>query len=151
MAGKGPAPKDPSARRRQNQPTRGEWTVLLRDPPSRRPSLPQPYPKGGYSAQAKAAWKKWWSSPMAAYWDVSDLDTVELLLRMADKAVDDPAAALATQIRLYKDTLGLTPKGRRDLRWLLPGEVPPTFGVLDGGKTSESNVRRLRAVDSPTG
>ena len=85
---------------------------------------------------------------MAAYWDASDLDTVELLLRMVDRAVDDPAAALTTQIRLYKDTLGLTPKGRRDLRWLLPGEAPPDLAVIDGGKAPESNVRRIRAVDA---
>jgi len=85
---------------------------------------------------------------MAAYWDASDLDTVELLLRMVDRAVDDPAAALTTQIRLYKDTLGLTPKGRRDLRWLLPGEALPDLAVIDGGKAPESNVRRIRAVDA---
>ena len=142
---RGPAPKDPSARRRRNQPTRGEWTILDR-PPVKAPPLPRPSPKGGFSAPAKAEWGRWWASPMAAMWDASDRGMVELLLRMIDAAWEHPQAASATQIRLFRDGLGLSPKGRRDLRWLLPGEAPPQLDVIDGGK-ADSNVRRLRAVD----
>ena len=145
MAGRGPAPKDPSARRRRNQPTRGEWTVLDKESP-RRPALPRPAPKGGWSAFAKSEWARWWASPMAAMWDASDRGTLELLLLFAETVRETPQAAMATQIRLYRDGLGLTPKGRRDLRWLLPGEAPPQLDVIDGGK-ADSNVRRLRAVD----
>ena len=88
---------------------------------------------------------------MAAYWDKSDVGTVELLVRMVDQAVESPGnGALLGQIRLYKDSLGLSLEGRRKLRWLLPGEVPPdlTLTVINGGKAPESNVRRIRAVDA---
>ena len=51
---------------------------------------------------------------------------------------------MTTQIRLYKDTLGLSPKGRQNLRWRLPEEVPPQLELIQGGK---SNVRRLKATD----
>jgi hypothetical protein len=120
--------------------------VVLDRPKVKAPRLPQPYPKGGFSAYAKAEWVRWWASPMASMWDASDRGTVELLLRMIDVAWDSPTSTMAVQIRLYKDTLGLSPKGRRDLRWLLPGEVPVELEVIDGGKGS--NVRSLRAVDS---
>jgi len=146
MAGRGPAPKASSARRRRNEPARGEWAVLTQKSP-RRPALPRPTPKGGWSAFAKAEWARWWASPMAAMWDDSDRGTLELLLVFTESVRETPQASMATQIRLYRDSLGLTPKGRRDLRWLLPGETPPELEVLAGGK-SDSNVRRLRAVDA---
>lgn len=146
MSGKGPAPKQASARRRSNDPVRGEWVILDRPRLKKPPVLPQPYPKGGYSVQAKAEWSEWWLSPVAPMWDSADQGSVRMLLRMVDEWWDNPTAAMASQIRQFKDTLGLTPKGRQDRRWVLPGEVPPgELTVIDGGK---SNVRRLRAVDA---
>lgn len=82
---------------------------------------------------------------MAPMWDEADYGTVEMLLKMVDEWWGTPVAAQATQIRQYRDTLGLTPKGRQQRRWLLPDEAPPQLTVIEGGA---SNVRRLRAADS---
>jgi len=140
----GPPPKLPSNRRRRNPPAGGEWT-MLGDPPSKRPALPRPYPKGGWSPAAKTAWKSWWSSPVASMWDPSDHDTVEMLLRLIHNW-DPPTASQATAIQRFKNGLGLTPAGRRQLRWMFPREEPdPADAVIDA---PGSNVRRIRAVES---
>lgn len=148
MAGKGPPPKQGSTRRRSNKPARGDWVVLTRHV-EKVPPLPRPYPKGGWSPQAKRAWKAWWSSPMAAMWDESDRDTVELLLAMVHEVHETMTGAITTQIRMFKESLGLTPKGRQDRRWVMPREMSqePDLQVIDGGGEDTSNVRRLRAVD----
>lgn len=88
----------------------------------RRPPMPQPFPKGGFSAASKREWERWWSSPMASMWDESDRGTLEMLVRMVDEWWESPTTKLATEIRQVKDSLGLTPKGRQDRRWLLPSD-----------------------------
>src|SRR3990167_4910929 len=101
MAGRGPAPKDPSARRRSNNPVRGEGVILDRPKLKKVPAPPQPYPKGGYSTQAKAEWSEWWLSEVAPMWNSADQGTVRMLLRMVDEWWDNPTAAMASQIRQF--------------------------------------------------
>lgn len=122
MAGRGRAPKHPSQRRNRAQPQRGEWVVLPESHDVKRPPLPKPYPKGGFSEAAKREWESWWSSPVAVMWDESDVGLLSMLVRMIDQWWSKPNASLAKEIRMFKDNLGLTPKGRQDRRWLLPEE-----------------------------
>lgn len=142
----GPPPK--KSRRRRNPPAAGEWTVLG-DPPAKRPPLPRPYPRGGYHPQTKAEWKTWWASPVASMWAEADHGLVVTLLRMVDSFWRGEASvSLIAEIRVTKNTLGLTPVGRQQRRWLLPDEAPlaPVTEI-----THATSVRRLRAVDPEDG
>ena len=110
MAGRGPAPKPAGQRRRRNVPLRGEWVDLE---PLRKPVLPKADPE--WSVRAKEAWAAWRADPVTARYGPSDLFAVRELARLIS---DDETAA--AELRLRMDGLGLTPKGKRDLRWRLP-------------------------------
>jgi hypothetical protein len=134
MAGRGAAPKPADQRRRRNEPARGEWVDLE---PLAKPVLPAlGARKGGWSAHSRMMWDAWRKDPVSAQWSPSDLayarDTIERFEQQA------PAA----ELRLRMDGLGLTPKGKRDLRW--------RTGVAEVEKSAKpklAEVRRLRAVD----
>jgi hypothetical protein len=129
MAGRGPAPKPASQRRRRNEPARGEWTDL--------PSLDKPVlaraPKE-WPAEAKMLWEAWRQDPVTATYSPADvLALKQLCLRFGDLA--------DTEQRLRMDGLGLTPKGKRDLRLRMAPEA------LTGAELSKpAEVRRLRIV-----
>lgn len=113
MAGRGFAPKDPAQRRNHHPPQRGEWMDL---PPLDKVVLP-PLPKRrdgeGWSARTRATWEAWRRDPVTAMWSPADiayaLDAISLYEVMTPSS--------ASEIRLRMDGLGLTPKGKRDLRW----------------------------------
>jgi hypothetical protein len=134
MAGRGPAPKE--GRRRANAPARGDWVDLS---PLEHPVLP-PLPDlegAEWAAGTLATWDAWMSDPVSAQWSPSDvayaLDTILL------HNVMTPGSA--SEVRLRMDSLGLTPKGKRDLRWRLAAadEKPETL-------QQPATVRKLRAV-----
>jgi hypothetical protein len=121
MAGKGPAPQ--AVRRRRNEPARGEWIDL---PPLAKPVLGKlPARSRGeepWSKRARATWEAWRTDPVTQMWSPADLayagDALELYELMPGSA---------SEVRLRMDSLGLTPKGRRDLRWRIgeaAGDVP---------------------------
>ena len=121
MAGNGPAPQ--AVRRRRNEPARGEWIDL---PPLAKPVLGKlPARSRGeepWSKRARATWEAWRSDPVSAMWSPADLayawDTLGLY---------ESPKTLPSEIRLRMDGLGLTPKGKRDLRWRIgeaAGDVP---------------------------
>ena len=132
MAGNGPAPKDPSQRRNRNTPMRGEWVDLA---PLDKPVLPE-LPEGNWSPRTCMAWEAWRRDPVSAQWTPSDvdyaIDTIYLHNAMTEKS--------ASEVRLRMDSLGLTPKGKRDLRWRVaegePERVAPS--------TSSQSDRRAR-------
>ena len=114
MAGRGPAPKAPEQRRNHKEPTRGEWVDLA---PLAKPVLPA-LPKrrkgeGPWPAATRAVWAAWRRDPVTSQYSEADiayaLDTIRL------HAVMKPTTA--GEVRLRMDALGLTPKGKRDLRW----------------------------------
>jgi hypothetical protein len=120
MAGIGPAPKDPSQRRNKSAPLRGEWVDL---PPLEKPVLPD-LPllvEGEWSERTRLTWEAWRSDPVTAQWSPADvahaIDTICLHNAMTPSS--------ANEIRLRMDGLGLTPKGKRDLRWRVGGEAAP--------------------------
>jgi len=127
MAGRGPAPKE--SRRRRNAPARGEWVDLA---PLERPVLPE-LPEGEWRPATRATWDAWRSDPVSAQWSPADvafaLDTILLHNEMKKP----------NEVRLRMDSLGLTPKGKRDLRWRITAPV-------EAEVTSITRERRLRAV-----
>lgn len=151
MAGNGPAPKDAAARRRRNQPERGDWQTLR---PLERPALePLPVLDGEdlWSARTAETWEAWREDPVTATWSPADrayaMDTI-LIHQMVYGPEGDMARA--NELRLRMDSLGLTPKGKRDLRYRLPAvdEDEDTDAGGKGAKTRRRvpQQRRLRAV-----
>lgn len=130
MAGHGPAPKSPEQRRRYNQPARGEWVDLE---PLTEPILPEENDE--WSARVKRLWRAWRDDPVTSQYGAADLAAVW------DLAEEFVGLSENTQTGRM-DRLGLTPKGKRDLRWRTPNEV--ATHAKQGAQ-----VRRLRVVAPP--
>lgn len=133
MAGNGPAPKPPDQRRRRNKPERGEWVVLPGDGYDG-PEAPMPELETDH---ARYTWGLWWSSPMAHMWTEADWPALQRLIVMIDSGREK-----ANEIRLQEERFGLSPKGRRDLRWVLPveEETAAPKGVVLEGRWSDLRV-----------
>lgn len=134
----GPAPKDASQRRRRNEPARGEWVDLE---PLSAPVLPE-LPEGEWSPITVMTWAAWRQDPVTAQWSSSDvayaLDTIRLYEQMTPSS--------ANEVRIRMDGLGLTPKGKRDLRWRIPAsaEVVPLEAARPQRKSAAERMRELR-------
>lgn len=117
MAGVGRAPKDRSERVGRHVPQRGEWVTLPSENPARTRKLPPP-PRGGWAARTKRAWKAWWTDPASLVWSAADVDAVEQLayLHHDHERAAKASAPMLAEIRRRMDALGLTQKGKRDLR-----------------------------------
>lgn len=151
MAGNGPAPKDPAQRRRRNAPERGDWVTLK---PLEHPVLdPLPVLDGEdlWSARTSETWEAWRNDPVTATWSPADrayaMDTI-LIHQMVYGPEGD--VARANELRLRMDSLGLTPKGKRDLRYRLAA-ADEDDEADSGSKTGKRGrrvpqQRRLRAV-----
>lgn len=110
--------KDPSTRARRNTaPTAAKLQVVLAA------EVP-PMPSGvEWHPQAEAWWSDVWSSPMSPEWDESDLHNVTICAMLyndiwrAETAKDRKDAA--SEYRLQRKDLGLTPYDRRRLEWTI--------------------------------
>ena len=131
MAGRGPAPKAPGERRRYNQPARGEWVELE---PLEEVVLAEYDP--AWSVRQKM-WNGWRSSPVTSQYGPEDIEAIEEL------AIHFYELAEPTRLRMM-DALGLTPKGKRDLRWRTPNEVKTIKRAAE-----KAQVRALRSVPAP--
>jgi hypothetical protein len=127
MAGRGPAPKDPGHRRRYNQPARSEWVDLE---PLSKPVLP--VADHGWPDRVKRLWAAWRQDPVTAQYSAADIAAVVELAEQFESLKPN-------EQRLRMDGLGLTPKGKRDLRWRTPAEVETL-------EKQPARVRKLRAV-----
>lgn len=132
MAGRGPAPKE--SRRRANRPARGEWVDL---PPLERVVL-RDLPEGEWPVETLEMWAAWQADPVSTQWSSSD---VEYAVATARIHASGPISR-ASEIRLRMDSLGLTPKGKRDLRWRIQAVKVAEV------EQPAAEVRRLRAVDA---
>lgn len=115
----GPAPKQPSERRRRNAPPGGEWVELPAT--VEKPILP-PLPRrtraeGPWSARTRETWEAWRQDPATTQYTSGDVSFALQTIRLVELAQAKPTATLLAEIRLRMDALGLTPKGRRHLRW----------------------------------
>lgn len=116
MAGRGKEPKNPEERRRRNVPTRGEWVDLPKSNPEKPPA-----PANDWHPHTKTAWNSWWADPASLMWGPADQDTVRELARLHDRMESMEGtrglSSMASEVRQRKDGLGLSEKGKRDLRW----------------------------------
>lgn len=123
------APKDPAERRRRNKPERGEWVDLT---PLEAPVLPEADPE--WSPRVIRLWEAWRADPVSTQWGEADLAAVRELAEEWD-------CLKHTEQRLRMDGFGLTPKGKRDLRWRTVNEV-----ATIAAQAAPPKVRRLRVV-----
>lgn len=143
----GPPPKDRDQRRRQNEPARGEWIDLSAvdlDAPVL-PELPKrPRGTGKWHPRVVAAWAAWRSDPATTQYGPAEVAAAVELAWVMDDMVRGGAATLVSAVQRRSDGLGLTAKGKRDLRWRPPisSEEPAETEKPTPGDTR----RRLRAV-----
>ena len=141
----GPPPKTPETRRRTNRPKSGDWVVLPSENTDEAPPLPTP-PRGiRWTKVTKDWWAMIWSSPMSTQWlqaDVYALGEMAALRQqmMAATRIED-RLKLSTLVDRYADKFGLSPKGRRDLRWVVTDEDAQAAGI----RPSLTLVRRIPA------
>jgi len=140
----GPAPKAPGERRRYNQPLRGEWIDLE---PLEEPILREYDPDWATtvvitdegarevpSGVRREMWEAWRNSPVTSQYGPEDIAAIEEL------AARFYLLTYADQDRRM-NALGLTPKGKRDLRWRTPNEVKTIKKQAE-----KAQVRHIRAV-----
>jgi hypothetical protein len=112
----GPPPKPPDQRRRRSEPARGEWHAIEGigwqhgDVPT---------PPDGLMPASLEAWSTWMAAWFAAHWTPSDLPALRQLIRLYDQ-VERGDFQRASELRLWLDTMGVTPKGQLDRRWARP-------------------------------
>lgn len=135
MAGRGPAPKAPGARRGRRPLARGEWQT---SPSGGWQHGPIPPPPDGLLPSSVEAWQAWFRSWWAAHWGPWDLPGLRCVVYLYD-AMERGDFARASEYRMWADTYGITPKGRQDRRWLPPLAEPPETSDPD-------RYRHLRPV-----
>lgn len=137
----GPAPKSKDERRRRNKPQSGEWVTLPRTHDREAPGLPK-VQGVRWLKSTKDWWATIWRSPMASQWQESDVfGLVELAVMR--QAFFEGDLRLADKITAKSDKFGLTPKGRKDLRWIVTEEDAESAGA----KPALASVRSIRPVD----
>ena len=168
----GPQPKNPSQRRRRNTVSTTTTLVAVDPTEIQIPKLPELSPKEIKNYKTgevtyvprewhKAAiswWNDIWSSPMSPEWDLSDIHGLYLLAELINtfwmlppdkvKARSD----LAAEIRLQRQSYGLSPMDRRRLQWTIEkaDEATDTGNRRRSGQASiagGSNDPRLQYGD----
>ena len=147
MAGRGPAPKDPGARRRRNEPARGEWVDLE---PLTGPVLPKADPSWG--GRTVALWNAWRDDPATGMYGPAEIAAAVELGWLTDEFTSGGAPDVKFQrvtpaeLRQRMDGLGLTAKGKRELRWRTAAETAASAAGDRTGPAPVAQVRPLRAV-----
>jgi hypothetical protein len=148
MPGHGPPPKPPEQRRRRNAPERGDWIDL---PPVTEPILPElpkrPRGTGRWHPRTVAAWTAWRQDPATTQYGPAEIAAAVELAWVMDDMVRSGQATLVTAVQRRMDTLGLTAKGKRDLRWRPPTEQPAAAAAPPPAPKAAGKGRgHLRAV-----
>lgn len=133
MAGQGAAPKPADQRRTRHVPQRGDWVDL---PARRSGSIPKGAP--GWKPRTLQAWRAWWRDPAATQWTDADREAVWAVAELMESWPRN-----AAEIRLRCDLLGLSQKGKRDMRWRVVLEDEP---VVVRPKASSARRARLKVV-----
>ena len=137
MPGRGRPPKDKAERLNFSAPRRGEWIDLPSENPGSVPVEPAE-PRGGWAAGTTLAWNAWWKDPVSLVWSPADVELVRQLAYLHHdlERMEETRgkSSLAAEIRQRMDGLGLSQKGKRDLRLRIVGDevnqqrssTPPT-------------------------
>ena len=123
---RGPVPKQRGRRARRNLPARGDWTSLA---PLDKPVLPG-LPKrsrgdGAWSSRTRRVWTAWRNDSVTGAYGPADIAMAIELAYLYEDAVRDPRPARWSEARQWMDRLGLTMKGKRDLRLQLADDPRP--------------------------
>ena len=90
---------------------------------------PIPEPTAELSTSARKMWDAWWRSPMSVMWDPAvDVYVLTRLAQMYDHARTEGVSDRVTvEMRQLEGTFGLSPKGRKELGWIIDREAvaPP--------------------------
>src|SRR3954451_12612547 len=108
----GPALKPKEQRINRHPPRAGEWVDI--DPPDER-QLPEleDTDERVWTQRQRMLWEVWAWSAEATQWNPADvLYALDLLVMM-----DNTPVTLVAEVRIRMTCLGLSPKGKRDLRW----------------------------------
>ncbi len=146
MAGRGPAPKEPDQRRRGAKPQRGEWVDISAPARPVLPTLTSVEKGRKWDARTRRAWEAWRQDAATSMYGPAEVAAaIELAYLFDDFVVYGPASA-APELRLRMDGLGLTPKGKRDLRWRVVDEElvveAPTIDDEIAARRREREERR---------
>lgn len=128
--------KDPSVRARRNKATTA--ANLPADSgrsKSRRPELPD---SRDWHPMTVEWWADLWASPMAAEFHDSDRHGLFILAALVDAFWLEPSKELAGEIRLQRQSFGLTPYDRRRLEW-----------TIESADEAKDRGRQRRARQSP--
>lgn len=137
---RGPLPKPEHARRRRTPPVH-DWTELPDPYSGPIPTLPS---GGDWTTHTRRWWNRIWRTRAASMWTPEDRPALEELALLRQAFWQGGHQALAGEIRLRSDALGLTPRGRQQLRWRVTELEPePTRAPM----ARDPRSRRLRAVD----
>lgn len=154
MAGRGPSPKDPSARQRRNTPRALELVAAAREVAEVVPIVVPPAP-AGLLKKTTERWAKFWTSSVAALVDrTSDMPALERLFELYDDADRYRAAIRKSpmvsgsqgqmvrnpfvkdlkdcqgEVRQLEDRFGLSPRARLGLNLTL-GNTAKTLADLN--------------------
>lgn len=140
MAGRGPAPKDPSRRVRHPGKNAPDWTVLQFETAAP-PDLPEDYE---WQSQTRKWWEMWKLAPQAALFGQSDwyflLDTA-----LIHTEVWGGNTSLAAELRLRVSKLGATVEDRLRLRVQF-AEADEKDAARQPASSSRERYGELRAV-----
>lgn len=156
MAGYGPEPKE--QRRRRNIPTKQAKQAQL--PASgrkgRAPNIPSHI---AATDELRELWRTWWSSPQATQWHTQTVKPIvgRLLALHAQEVDEGPEPRRSSEMRQLEQNLGLSPKGLRDLCWVIVDDAelieqpaPQASGVSSSASSSGRRGRVLSLVDADT-
>lgn len=119
----GPLPKPREQRARRNIPNRGEWVDLA---PITTPILPELPELAGtdWNARTRRLWEGFRFDPVTATFGPSEIALTIEWAHIHARAARDADAAMLRISAAMLDKLGLTPKGKRDLRYRVTTDAP---------------------------
>lgn len=140
MAGRGPAPKDPDARRRRNASE--PLTIVQSDGTLHGPDLPDDF---AWPAATEAWWETWRKSPQAKTFTATDWSfLVDTAVMHAEFWLGD--RSLAAELRLRVAKFGATPEDRMRLKIAVGEPSAPATPKLQTKASQNRRARLLKAV-----
>ncbi len=138
MAGRGPAPKDPSKRVRRNaDPVGGRVISILRSQPGQLPADLLPDGDVWHPATLRW-WQRWVESPLAADLPEVDWSELEATAVLHHEFMQKRTFTLASELRLRMQKYGATPEDRARLRITVADADEKDGKRQDPGKSSRA-------------